>query len=169
MPKPGDAREDWQIIAALAEVVGKRLPYANLPGVRQRLADVAAPPGACRRARGAHLAQRRVLQGGSSVPLMVCHACLLSGKPRAGACVAEQLARCLVTALSQRLLGPVGLGSWFGLSARTSSSIGYQQRCAVFMHCMLAAAGCVAACCAVRSIRSGARTEWLGTPVNMWP
>jgi NADH-quinone oxidoreductase subunit G len=34
---PGEAREDWKIIRALSEVVGKTLPYDNLAQVRQRL------------------------------------------------------------------------------------------------------------------------------------
>lgn len=35
------AREDWKIIRALSEVVGKPLPYDSLTEVRARLADVA--------------------------------------------------------------------------------------------------------------------------------
>ncbi len=35
---PGDAREDWKIIRALSEIVGKALPYDTLPEVRARLA-----------------------------------------------------------------------------------------------------------------------------------
>ena len=38
---PGQAREDWSIIRAVAEVVGKPLGYANLNEVRDRLVDVA--------------------------------------------------------------------------------------------------------------------------------
>ena len=37
----GDAREDWAILRALSEVLGKPLPYDTLDGVRARLADVA--------------------------------------------------------------------------------------------------------------------------------
>lgn len=40
-PLVGDAREDWKIVRALSEVVGKTLPYDSLDGVRARLADVA--------------------------------------------------------------------------------------------------------------------------------
>ena len=38
---PGDAREDWTIIRALSEVVGKTLPYNNLGAVRARMAEMA--------------------------------------------------------------------------------------------------------------------------------
>ncbi len=34
---PGDAREDWAILRALSDVVGKRLPYDSLPALRQAL------------------------------------------------------------------------------------------------------------------------------------
>ncbi len=34
---PGDAREDWAIIRALSDVVGKRLPYDSLGALRQAL------------------------------------------------------------------------------------------------------------------------------------
>jgi NADH-quinone oxidoreductase subunit G len=37
---PGEAREDWKIIRAASEVVGRRLPYDTLDGVRARLAAV---------------------------------------------------------------------------------------------------------------------------------
>ncbi|MBU6474395.1 MAG: NADH-quinone oxidoreductase subunit NuoG [Alphaproteobacteria bacterium] len=37
---PGGAREDWQIIAGLAAVLGRKLPYETLPQVRARLAAV---------------------------------------------------------------------------------------------------------------------------------
>ena len=37
----GDAREDWTIVRALSEVVGKPLPYDTLQGVRARLASLA--------------------------------------------------------------------------------------------------------------------------------
>ncbi|KAF0138773.1 MAG: nuoG [Rhodospirillaceae bacterium] len=37
---PGEAREDWKIIRALSDVVGKPLPYDSLAGVRARLAAV---------------------------------------------------------------------------------------------------------------------------------
>jgi len=36
---PGDAREDWTILRALSEVMGKTLPYDNLTEVRQRLIE----------------------------------------------------------------------------------------------------------------------------------
>lgn len=36
---PGDAREDWTILRALSEIVGKHLPYDNLGQVRQRLIE----------------------------------------------------------------------------------------------------------------------------------
>jgi NADH-quinone oxidoreductase subunit G len=37
---PGDAREDWRILRALSEAVGKKLPYDSLEAVRARLAAV---------------------------------------------------------------------------------------------------------------------------------
>jgi NADH-quinone oxidoreductase subunit G len=37
---PGEAREDWKIIRALSESVGKRLPYDTLKQVRARLSAV---------------------------------------------------------------------------------------------------------------------------------
>jgi len=37
----GEAREDWQIIRALSEVVGKKLPYNRLEEVRQRVGEIA--------------------------------------------------------------------------------------------------------------------------------
>ncbi|VBB68591.1 NADH-ubiquinone oxidoreductase chain G [invertebrate metagenome] len=37
---PGEAREDWKIVRALSERVGKPLPYESLADVRARLAEV---------------------------------------------------------------------------------------------------------------------------------
>jgi NADH-quinone oxidoreductase subunit G len=37
---PGEAREDWTILRALSEALGKRLPYDNLGELRQRLIEV---------------------------------------------------------------------------------------------------------------------------------
>ena len=34
---PGEAREDWAIIRALSDVLGKRLPYDSLPALRQAI------------------------------------------------------------------------------------------------------------------------------------
>ena len=34
---PGEAREDWAIIRALSEVMGKRLPYDSLSALRQAI------------------------------------------------------------------------------------------------------------------------------------
>jgi NADH-quinone oxidoreductase subunit G len=34
---PGDAREDWKIVRALSEALGKTLPYDSLEALRQRL------------------------------------------------------------------------------------------------------------------------------------
>ncbi|WP_274628566.1 NADH-quinone oxidoreductase subunit NuoG [Arvimicrobium flavum] len=34
---PGDAREDWAILRALSDVLGKRLPFDSLPALRQKL------------------------------------------------------------------------------------------------------------------------------------
>jgi NADH-quinone oxidoreductase subunit G len=36
---PGEAREDWTVLRALSEVVGRRLPYDNLGEMRQRLIE----------------------------------------------------------------------------------------------------------------------------------
>ena len=36
---PGEAREDWTILRALSEALGKRLPYDNLGQLRQRLIE----------------------------------------------------------------------------------------------------------------------------------
>ena len=38
---PGEAREDWKIIRALAETLGKKLPYDTLGQIRRRLAEAA--------------------------------------------------------------------------------------------------------------------------------
>lgn len=37
---PGEAREDWKIIRALAETIGIHMPYDNLSQMRSRLADI---------------------------------------------------------------------------------------------------------------------------------
>ena len=37
---PGKAREDWQILRAVAEVVGTPLPYDDLEALRKRMTDV---------------------------------------------------------------------------------------------------------------------------------
>jgi NADH-quinone oxidoreductase subunit G len=39
---PGDAREDWAIIRALSEVLGKTLPYDNFGQLRKRLSETNA-------------------------------------------------------------------------------------------------------------------------------
>ena len=40
---PGDAREDWTILRALSQVLGKKLPYDDLNALRERmLADAPA-------------------------------------------------------------------------------------------------------------------------------
>eukprot|EP00803_Ostreobium_quekettii_P011543 evm.model.scf_418.1 EVM.evm.TU.scf_418.1 scf_418:2929-11411(-) len=41
VPLIGDARDDWKIIRALSEVLGKQLPYDTLSDLRNRLADIA--------------------------------------------------------------------------------------------------------------------------------
>ncbi|HYM33456.1 MAG TPA: NADH-quinone oxidoreductase subunit NuoG, partial [Candidatus Cybelea sp.] len=41
VPPPGDAREDWAIVRALSEALGKKLPYDTLAQLRVRLAQVA--------------------------------------------------------------------------------------------------------------------------------
>ncbi|MBT6286733.1 MAG: NADH-quinone oxidoreductase subunit G [Rhodospirillaceae bacterium] len=38
---PGDAREDWAILRALSDVLGKTLPYNNLGQVRARMVEIA--------------------------------------------------------------------------------------------------------------------------------
>jgi len=38
---PGDAREDWAILRALSDVLGKRLPYDNLDALRSTITDYA--------------------------------------------------------------------------------------------------------------------------------
>jgi NADH-quinone oxidoreductase subunit G len=38
---PGEAREDWAIIRALSDVLGKKLPYDSLPALRQAIFKVA--------------------------------------------------------------------------------------------------------------------------------
>ncbi|OAN53918.1 NADH-quinone oxidoreductase subunit G [Paramagnetospirillum marisnigri] len=38
---PGEAKEDWRIVKALAEALGKSLPYDSLKAIRQRLAQAA--------------------------------------------------------------------------------------------------------------------------------
>lgn len=40
MPRVGDARDDWAILRALSEVLGKPLSYNSPDDVRSRLADV---------------------------------------------------------------------------------------------------------------------------------
>ncbi|MGB0682782.1 MAG: NADH-quinone oxidoreductase subunit NuoG [Magnetovibrionaceae bacterium] len=37
---PGDAREDWAILRALSDVLGKTLPYDDLKGVRARMVEL---------------------------------------------------------------------------------------------------------------------------------
>jgi NADH-quinone oxidoreductase subunit G len=37
---PGEAREDWAIVRALSDVLGKKLPYDSLPAVRQAIFKV---------------------------------------------------------------------------------------------------------------------------------
>ena len=34
---PGDAREDWAILRALSDALGRRLPFDSLPQLRQKL------------------------------------------------------------------------------------------------------------------------------------
>ena len=38
---PGDAKEDWKILRALSEVLGRKVPLDTLPQVRARLAELA--------------------------------------------------------------------------------------------------------------------------------
>lgn len=46
---PGLAREDWKILRALSEVVGRPLPYDTLDDIRSRMHDIA--PHLCRYGR----------------------------------------------------------------------------------------------------------------------
>lgn len=41
VPRVGDAREDWKILRALSEVLGKPLPYSSLQDVQRRMTDLA--------------------------------------------------------------------------------------------------------------------------------
>lgn len=41
VPVPGDARDDWKIIRALSEVLGKTLPYDDRDGLKARLVELA--------------------------------------------------------------------------------------------------------------------------------
>jgi len=50
---PGDAREDWTIIRAFSDVIGKRLPYDNLAQVRRRMVEIAPVLGILDEAGGA--------------------------------------------------------------------------------------------------------------------
>ena len=43
---PGDAREDWAIIRALSDVVGRTLPYDDLAAVRARMVEISGSFGA---------------------------------------------------------------------------------------------------------------------------
>jgi NADH-quinone oxidoreductase subunit G len=43
---PGEAREDWKILRALSEVLGKKLPYDTQDALRQRLAELSPVFGA---------------------------------------------------------------------------------------------------------------------------
>ena len=36
----GEAKEDWAIIRALSDTMGKKLPYDSLPDLRRRMADI---------------------------------------------------------------------------------------------------------------------------------
>jgi NADH-quinone oxidoreductase subunit G len=38
---PGDAKEDWKILRALSEAIGKKLPLDTLSQVRARMAEIA--------------------------------------------------------------------------------------------------------------------------------
>jgi NADH dehydrogenase (ubiquinone) Fe-S protein 1 len=41
VPSVADARDDWKVVRALSEVVGKQLPYDTFDDVRERVAEVA--------------------------------------------------------------------------------------------------------------------------------
>ncbi len=40
VPPPGASREDWKIIRALSEVVGKPLPYEDILNLRDRMWEI---------------------------------------------------------------------------------------------------------------------------------
>ena len=39
-PMKGDAREDWVVVRAIAEILGVRLPYTTAEGVKERLVSM---------------------------------------------------------------------------------------------------------------------------------
>ena len=43
---PGEAKEDWKILRALSEVLGRKVPLDTLGQVRARMAELAPPLGA---------------------------------------------------------------------------------------------------------------------------
>ncbi len=66
---PGDAREDWKILRALSQVLGKTLPYDSLAQIRARL--VAANddlPGGRPRAAGPLGADRGARPASAATP-----------------------------------------------------------------------------------------------------
>ena len=42
---PGEARDDWKVLRALSEVMGKPLPYDTLYEVRERIMEIAPSMG----------------------------------------------------------------------------------------------------------------------------
>ena len=64
---PGEAKEDWAILRALSDVLGKRLPYDNLDALRTAIvAD--APHFAELGKRAAHAGRRCRRSGTRSAP-----------------------------------------------------------------------------------------------------
>jgi NADH-quinone oxidoreductase subunit G len=43
---PGEAKEDWKILRALSDTLGRTVPLGNLAEVRRRMAEIAPPLGA---------------------------------------------------------------------------------------------------------------------------
>ena len=43
---PGEAKEDWKILRALSEVIGRKVPLDTISQVRARMAELAPPLGA---------------------------------------------------------------------------------------------------------------------------
>src|SRR5712672_2627423 len=60
---PGDAREDWAIIRALSDVLGKKLPYDSLPALRQAIFKAAPHLMRLDRIEAGDAAQIRALAG----------------------------------------------------------------------------------------------------------
>jgi NADH-quinone oxidoreductase subunit G len=56
---PGDAKEDWRILRALSEVLGRKVPLDSIVQVRARMAELAPPLGAIDRVESASWSEPR--------------------------------------------------------------------------------------------------------------